>query len=55
MPPTGASYSDSAEKILEDIENQFHLDVDRLISLTKAYLDELAKGLGAYGNALAMM
>jgi hypothetical protein len=48
-------YSDSAEAILEDIERQFHLDADVLVSLTKAYLDELAVGLGAYGNALAMM
>jgi len=55
MPPTGALYSDSAEAILEDIEKQFHLDADVLVSLTKAYLDELAEGLGAYGNALAMM
>jgi len=55
MPPTGALYSGSAEAMLEDIERQFHLDEDVLVSLTKAYLDELAEGLGAYGNALAMM
>jgi hexokinase len=55
MPPTGALYSDSAEGMLEDIEKQFHLDTDALISLTRAYLDELAQGLGSYGNSLAMM
>jgi hexokinase len=55
MPPTGALYSDSADTILEDIENQFRLDTDTLVGLTRAYLDELAEGLATYGKPLAIM
>lgn len=55
MPPTGALYSDSAENIVAEIEKQFSIDKDALVALTRAYLDELAEGLGAYGKSLAMM
>jgi hypothetical protein len=55
MPPTGTIYSDSTEDIVRDIEHQFYLDAEKLVGLTKAYLEELAEGLRRYGCALAMM
>lgn len=55
MPPTSALIFDSTDQLIQDIEKQFHLDVDALVSLTKAFLDEVAEGLGTYGHPMAMM
>lgn len=55
MPPTSALVSNSVDNILQDIERQFHLDSNGLIVLTKAFLDEVAEGLGTYGHPMAMM
>lgn len=55
MPPTSALVSNSIDDILQDIEKQFHLDPSALVALTKAFLDEVAEGLGMYGHPMAMM
>lgn len=46
---------DRARLVLQDIEDQFHLDDDALKTITKQFLDDFEIGLGEYGQAMAMM
>lgn len=55
MAPTTALHSQSAERILEDIDNQFKLGSDELLDIAQAFLQDVNEGLGKYGHPLAMM
>lgn len=55
MAPTSAVFSREHQKVIDDINDQFQLPNESLISITKAFLDEYSKGLSAYGHPMAMM
>lgn len=43
------------QAILEDIESQFYLGEDGLVTITKQFLADFSAGLGEYGHPMAMM
>jgi hypothetical protein len=45
----------SPQRFLEDLEGEFTLDSEELLSITQQFLDDFAKGLGEYGQPMAMM
>lgn len=60
MPPTApakrlAASPDVARRVLDDIEDQFHLDQDDLIAITTRFLEEIHSGLLEYNHPMAMM
>ncbi|TFL00601.1 hexokinase [Pterulicium gracile] len=55
MAPTSAVFSREHQKVIDDINDQFQLPNESLISITKAFLDEYSKGLSAYGHPMAMI
>lgn len=57
MPSISAHrYSqENAQRIFDDIDQQFQLDPDSLVELTKAFLAEFRVGLGSYNHPMAMM
>jgi hexokinase len=58
MPPTSAifnAHSDKINSLLADIEQQFTLDEDALISITSHFHKLFNLGLGEYGHPMAMM
>jgi len=55
MPPTTAIFTRDAQRLFDDIEEQFTLSTESLVDLTKAFLDEIARGLGEYNHPMAMM
>lgn len=46
---------ENIKHILDDIEDQFHLDEAALKTITSQYLADVNLGLGEYGQAMAMM
>ncbi|KAF7977230.1 hypothetical protein HWV62_4327 [Athelia sp. TMB] len=55
MALTSALCDDSVEALVSNIEAQFDLAPAQLEDLTKAFLDEVAQGLSAYRQPLAMI
>jgi hexokinase len=55
MVSTAALDVDDVQRVFDGIERQFQLDTDTLVTLTKAFLDEVANGLTNYGRPMAMM
>jgi hexokinase len=55
MVATSALVVDDVQRVFDGIERQFELDTDSLVALTKAFLDEVARGLATYGQPMAMM
>lgn len=45
----------NAQEVFDIIEDQFTLQPDSLVELTKAFLDEVKIGLANYNQAMAMM
>ena len=55
MPVTTALHTDKISSILADIEQQFTLDEDVLISITSHFHNLFNLGLSEYGHPMAMM
>ncbi|KAF8639769.1 hypothetical protein AX17_001029 [Amanita inopinata Kibby_2008] len=55
MTVSPTSFSDDEQRILSDIDRQFHLSTDTLVDLTKAFLDEFNDGLASYNHPMAMI
>lgn len=45
----------NAQAVFDVIDNQFTLQPDSLVELTKAFLDEVKIGLANYNQPMAMM
>lgn len=52
LPP---SISGAHAHVLEAIGNQFHLSSERLIAITKKFVEDFMVGLGEYSHPMAMM
>ncbi|KZT74519.1 hexokinase [Daedalea quercina L-15889] len=50
-----AASVEAERKILDDIEEQFHLDEDALIEITKQFLEDFRTGLAEYNHPMAMI
>ena len=50
-----AIISENAQKIFDEIDNQFRLSTETLVELTKAFAAETQDGLENYGRAMAIM
>ena len=46
---------DDVQRVFDGIERQFQLDTPALVALTRAFLDEVTRGLADYGQPMAMM
>ncbi|KAH9843727.1 hexokinase [Rhodofomes roseus] len=46
---------EAERKILDDIEDQFRLEEDALIEITKQFLEDFRAGLGEYNHPMAMI
>jgi hexokinase len=55
MASISALSSSDPQHIIEQINAQFQLDNEMMISITTAFLDEYARGLSAYGHPMAMI
>jgi hexokinase len=53
MAPLSAH--DRARLMLQDIEDQFQLDDEALLTIATQFLSDFELGLGEYGQAMAMM
>ena len=53
MAPT--SLAPATVEVLERIEHLFQLSNDRLIDITRQFVDDYNLGLGEYNKAMAMM
>lgn len=51
--PSGIS--DAQQSHLEGVERQFHLSDDRLLDITRQFVDDFRLGLSEYNHAMAMM
>lgn len=51
--PSGIA--DSVKTHLESVKEQFHLDEDRLLAITRQFVDDFRLGLSEYNHAMAMM
>jgi hexokinase len=45
----------ATRRILNEIEQQFFLSDDRLLTITRQFVEDFSLGLGEYGKAMAMM
>ena len=55
MASISSFYYKNAQEVFDIIEDQFTLQPDLLVELTKAFLDEVKIGLTNYNQAMAMM
>lgn len=55
MASTSSFFYKDPQDVLDDIDYQFQLSPATLISLSRAFLNEFAVGLGNYNHAMAMM
>ena len=46
---------DATRSQLDAVEKQFDISDDRLLAITKRFLDEVTEGLSHYGKPMAMM
>lgn len=51
--PTGAN--DAVRTHLEGVKRQFHLNDDKLLDITRQFVDDFRLGLSEYNKAMAMM
>jgi hexokinase len=55
MTHSAALFDDNSQRILDDIDRQFHPTVPTLVDLTNKFLLEFKLGLDDYGQPMAMM
>ena len=55
MASISSFYYKNPQEVFDFIDNQFTLQPDSLVELTKAFLDEVKIGLANYNQAMAMM
>ena len=55
MASISSFYYKNAQEVFDILEDQFTLQPDFLVELTKAFLDEVKIGLTNYNQAMAMM
>lgn len=55
MASISSFYYKNPQEVFDIIEDQFTLQPDSLVELTKAFLDEVKIGLTNYNQAMAMM
>jgi len=55
MPSLSAFQYESAQAVLDAIESQFRISEEKLIEITKGFLEEFEEGLSHYGKDMAMM
>lgn len=55
MASTSSYFYADAQKVIDDIDQQFQLGPEKLTDLTNAFLEEFALGLGEYKRPMAMM
>jgi hexokinase len=55
MTHSTALFDDNSQRILDDIDRQFHPTVPTLVDLTKKFLLEFKLGLDGYGQPMAMI
>lgn len=46
---------DATRRILNEIEQQFYLSEERLLAITRQFVEDFSLGLGEYNKAMAMM
>ena len=50
-----SSITDATHHLLENIQTQFALSDDTLVTITRQFVDDFKLGLGRYNEAMAMM